>query len=182
MLQQAQAFQKQQADIDRRLLIVTQSETSDDAVHKFDASMEKLRRLEIAQGYVDLLTEVDRLGYVHRISSNRLNHWEFHHSTEARNNFRASPQAALQPYLRLQRLANALKQAQPAAEDAAPHLVDHVENSTSNIWKQMKDAFASDFEKTLAKIKWPTKDVSLAGTLEKEWIAEVKKLLELQDP
>ena len=42
---------------------MTQSETSDDAIKKFDASMEKLRRLDVAKGYVDLLKEVDRLRY-----------------------------------------------------------------------------------------------------------------------
>ena len=56
-------FHQQQKNIDRRLLIVTQSETSDDAVKKFDASMEKLRRLEVAKYYVDLLAHVDHLRY-----------------------------------------------------------------------------------------------------------------------
>lgn len=63
LLQHAETFRKKQVDIDRRLLIVTQSETSDDAVEKFDASMEKLRQLDVAKGYVDLLKEVDRLRY-----------------------------------------------------------------------------------------------------------------------
>ena len=40
---------------------MTQSETSDDAVKKFDHSMGKLRRLDVAKGYADLLNEVDRL-------------------------------------------------------------------------------------------------------------------------
>ena len=60
--QEAQLFKKQQADIDRRLLIVTRSDTSDDAVRKFDASMEKLRRLDVAKGYMQVLAEVDTLG------------------------------------------------------------------------------------------------------------------------
>lgn len=55
-------FKKQQADIDRRLFILTRSETSDDAVRRFDASMEKLRRLDVAKGYMELLAEVDTLG------------------------------------------------------------------------------------------------------------------------
>lgn len=103
-------------------------------------------------------------------------------SIEARQHFRASPQAALQPYLSLRNLANALKQAQPAAEDAAPHLVDHVERTASTLWKQMKDAFALDFENTLARMKWPAKDVNLAGQLEREWAEGVGRLLELQEP
>lgn len=40
-------------------MIVTQSETSDDAVKRFEASMEGLRRLDIAAGYMELLKEVD---------------------------------------------------------------------------------------------------------------------------
>jgi len=42
-------------------LVVTQSETSDDAAQKFEASMARLRKLEVAAGYVELLTEVERL-------------------------------------------------------------------------------------------------------------------------
>ena len=42
-------------------MILTQSETSDDAVQKFDHSMESLRKLDIAQGYMELLTEVENL-------------------------------------------------------------------------------------------------------------------------
>ncbi|KAL8913273.1 MAG: hypothetical protein Q9172_007326 [Xanthocarpia lactea] len=164
LLQQARAFRKQQADIDRRLLIVTRSETSDDAVETFDADIRSLQQLDVATGYIELLSEVEDL------------------STEARRNFKSSPQAALQPYLRLQKLAIALKEAQPAAEDAAPHLVDHVEKTAQHLWKQMKDTFASDFEKILNRMKWPSKDITLAGSLEQEWIEGVEKLLELQEP
>ena len=56
-------FTRQQAAIDRRLLIVTQSETSDDAVQRFDASMENLRKLDVAKGYVSLLAKVEQLRY-----------------------------------------------------------------------------------------------------------------------
>ncbi|KAL9130908.1 MAG: hypothetical protein Q9217_001011 [Psora testacea] len=164
LLERAQAFQRQQSVVDRRLMIVTQSETSDDAVKKFESNMESLQRLDIAQGYMELLTEVEHL------------------SSDARANFRKSPQAALQPYLRLQHLVNALKEAQPAAEDAAPHLVDHVDRTCQILWRQMKDAFATDFETTLKKMKWPGKDVTLEGPLEQEWVDGVTKLLDLQEP
>ena len=93
-----------------------------------------------------------------------------------------SPQAALKPYTRLQDLAAGLKEAQPAAEDAAPHLVDHVDATARMLWTQMKNAFTGEFEKTLKLIKWPGKDVTLAGNLEKEWVAGVEKLLDLQEP
>ena len=143
---------------------MTRSETSDDAVQTFDSSMENLRKLDVAQGYVELLTEVENL------------------SSEARLNFRKSPQAALQPYLRLQNLVNALKEAQPAAEDAAPHLIDHVDETARTLWKQMTDAFASDYEATLKKMGWPRADINMDESLEREWNEGVRKLLELQEP
>lgn len=61
MRQQIASFNRQQADIDRRLMIVTRSETSDDAVKLFEVSMEKLRRLDIATGYMEVLKDVDGL-------------------------------------------------------------------------------------------------------------------------
>ena len=54
-------FNKQQQNIDRRLMVITRSETSDEAVQKFDVSMSKLRRLDVAKSYVDLLLEIERL-------------------------------------------------------------------------------------------------------------------------
>ncbi|MCJ1477058.1 hypothetical protein MMC13_005729 [Lambiella insularis] len=162
--QKVDHFNKQQTTIDKRLLIVTQSETSDDAVQKFDSSMGRLRRFNVAKSYVELLDTVERL------------------SAEARRHFRVSPQAALQPYLQLQLLASALKKAQPAAEDAAPHLVDHVEKAVQTLWQQMKYAFAADFEDTLAKFKWPDKDTRFTGQVLDQWTAGVERLLELQEP
>lgn len=103
-------------------------------------------------------------------------------SFEARQNFKNSPQAALQPYIRLQGIATAIKAAQPAAEGAAPHLVDHVEGVAKTLWKQMKDAFARDFEITLTKMKWPGKDITIAGNLGQAWSEGVEKLLDLQEP
>lgn len=46
----------------------------------------------------------------------------------------------------------------------------------------MKDAFAREFEKTLTKMKWPGKEVTLSGILEQEWASGVEKLLDLQEP
>ncbi len=61
LLKQADEFESLHADVDRRLLILTQSETSDDAIRKFDSSMEHLQRLEVARGYFQLLMKVDSL-------------------------------------------------------------------------------------------------------------------------
>ena len=50
-------------------MIVTQSETSDDAVRKFDSSMESLRKLDVAQGYMELLTEVESLRSINSLKA-----------------------------------------------------------------------------------------------------------------
>ncbi|KAI9785874.1 MAG: hypothetical protein M1816_008201 [Peltula sp. TS41687] len=164
LLQRAEAFRQKQADIDRRLLKITHSETSDQAVQLLDASMKKLQNLDIAVGYVELLQEVENL------------------STQARQQIKTSPEAALKPYIRLQHISKALKQLQPAAEGAAPHLVDHVDNASGTLWKQMKDTLSVQFEQTLARMKWPSKEAKFENGLLAEWEAGVEKLLLLQDP
>lgn len=88
----------------------------------------------------------------------------------------------MQPFLKLQNLAARLREAQPAAEDAAPHLVDHVHKTTQTLWEQMKDNFASEFEKTLREMKWPGKDMNFTRDLERDWKIGVEKLLDLQGP
>lgn len=57
----AAAFEKQQADIDRRLLIITQSDTADDAVERFEPAIAHLGKLEVADQYVRMLKEVNGL-------------------------------------------------------------------------------------------------------------------------
>ncbi len=75
-----------------------------------------------------------------------------------------------------------MKAAQPAADGAAPHLVDYVETSATTLWRQMKDTFGGEFEKVLARMPWPGKDVRLDATLRQEWRDGVVKLLDLQGP
>lgn len=59
--QQAGAFRASQADIDRRLMVITASDTSDEAVPRFEAVLNTLQRLDVASAYVDLLRDVDVL-------------------------------------------------------------------------------------------------------------------------
>jgi chromosome segregation ATPase len=61
--QRANAFRHEQADIDRRLMVITASETSDDAVPRFEQVLDALHRLDVASSYVELLAEVDMLRY-----------------------------------------------------------------------------------------------------------------------
>lgn len=58
---QAERFTQSQRDIDRRLRIITESDASDDAVDRFEVSMARLRKLDIADGYVRQLQDVDKL-------------------------------------------------------------------------------------------------------------------------
>lgn len=84
--------------------------------------------------------------------------------------------------MELQNLATALKAAQPAAEGAAPQLIYHVEQTAQTLWNNMKSAFASVFEMTLEKMKWPGKDLTLTSNLRQEWSTGVENLLQLQNP
>ncbi|KAL9020548.1 MAG: hypothetical protein Q9185_002226 [Variospora sp. 1 TL-2023] len=164
LMEQAQAFKRQQADVDRRLLIVTQSETSDDAIEQFDADIRSLQDLEVATNYVELLAHVEHL------------------RSGARRSFNSSPQAALQPYHRLQKFATTLREAQPAAEGAAPHLVDHVHQTALSLWRQLKNILTTELEKLWTEMKWPGKNVTLAGKLKSQWTDGVERLLDLQEP
>ncbi|OCL09950.1 hypothetical protein AOQ84DRAFT_254038, partial [Glonium stellatum] len=160
--EQVRQFNKDQEDIDRRLLIVTSSETSDEAVQRFESSMDKLRRLDIASGYMELLKEVDTL------------------SKGAQSQLKKSNEAALQPYKELQTLVSRMIPLQDAAEGAAPHLLDHIVKTTQNLRRQIKDAFSADLEAILKKISWPKADVVFPNNLQDKWDVSVGKLLDLQ--
>jgi hypothetical protein len=69
VLRDAQDYETAQADIGARLLDVTHSEAADDAVERFEASMARLRNIDLATGYVEMLLEVDRLRFVDNLSS-----------------------------------------------------------------------------------------------------------------
>ena len=60
----AEEFQRQQADIDDRMMRLTSTNTSDNAIKKFEGSMDKLNRLEFATHYLDLLQQAGKLRYV----------------------------------------------------------------------------------------------------------------------
>ena len=63
LLYKAEDYQRQQNDIDQRLLVITRSTTSDDAAVVFSKSVEGLQRLDVATAYIKMLHEVDRLRY-----------------------------------------------------------------------------------------------------------------------
>ena len=63
LTERTETFRHEQADIDRRLMALTASETSDDAVPRFEHVLDTLHRLDVASGYMQLLADVDALRY-----------------------------------------------------------------------------------------------------------------------
>jgi hypothetical protein len=160
VLQQVQSFQAQQESIDMRLKIVTASDAPDEAVQRFRGPMEKLRRLELAKSYVELLKEVDDL------------------TAEARKSLPLDPKEALKPYARLKQLSISLSSLQGPAEGAAGHLVTYVDKRVSSLWEEMKKIMCDEFETVLKRTHWPAS----AETCTKEWSDCFEKLLDLQTP
>ncbi|OQO08184.1 hypothetical protein B0A48_06978 [Cryoendolithus antarcticus] len=160
----AHAFQKEQANIDIRLLVVTQSETSDEAAEKFQESTNRLGKLEVAAGYVELLGEVDKL------------------SSECVTQLGKSDEAALEPYRKLQKLTFALQPLHQSAEGAAPHLLDHVSGAAQKLRTAIQQHFSDDLEKTMKKMQWPKATSMVPMALQNEWEKNVHRLLDLQRP
>ncbi|KAF2024688.1 hypothetical protein EK21DRAFT_78124 [Setomelanomma holmii] len=163
----AHAFRRQQADIDQRLLVITASDTSEEAVPRFEASLDQLHRLDVASGYVALLSEVDAL----RQSSK-----------QAQTQLSTSSEAALAPYKQLRSLTTRLASLRDEAEGAAPQLLHHVNTITNSLRTKILDAFSSDLERVLKKIHWPTPKANMPGPLQEEWETATGKLLDLQMP
>lgn len=101
-------------------MVITSSDDPEEATDRLKGPLEKLRRVELATMYVELLKEVEEL------------------TVEARKHLPGNPKEALIPYTRLKELANMLRQLQEPAEGAAVHLVQHVENTSTSLWVQMK--------------------------------------------
>ncbi len=160
VLQQVQNFRTQQESIDKRLKIVTASDAPDEAVQRFKGPMEKLRRLELARAYVELLKEVDDL------------------IAKARDHLPNDPKEALKPYTRLKAISLALRSLQEPAEGAASHIVTHVDERVSSLWKEMKKIMSDEFEAVLKKTHWP----ATTEKRTKEWSDCFEKLLDLQAP
>lgn len=167
LLAEANAFQAAQAGIDRRLLATTSAVTAAEAAEQFETTVEKLRRLDVARGYVDLLRRVQEL------------------SEEARRCVDAgNPEAALLPYTQLQELVEGLKTRNEASEEAAVHLVHYVDTATGELWKSMRERLAKGLDEVLAKVKWPRENVEeeMKGRVEVEFRVVFEKLLVLQGP
>lgn len=107
---------------------------------------------------------------------------EIDYSKDALKNIGSAPHLALKPYAQLRNIALSLKDAQPRAEGAAPHLVDYIERLASALREQMKRDFSGRLQKKLEQMKWPSKDLRLPDDLMTQWRSDVELLLDLQIP
>ncbi|KAF7565486.1 RINT-1 family protein [Pyrenophora tritici-repentis] len=162
--QQADRFWQDQTDIDRRLLVLTASDTSDKAVENFQEVLDTLQRLDVANEYVELLAQVDAL------------------DKQAHAQLQTSNEAALEPYKQLRALHTRLLNLQDDAEGAGIHLLNHIGNITQALRTTILDAFSADLDRTLKKIHWPTPKATIPDHLREEWETAVIKLLDLQLP
>ncbi|KAF8437405.1 TIP-1 family-domain-containing protein [Terfezia claveryi] len=162
LLNQAQLFQQEQIDIDQRLQAIAASEETKDAARQIQASMDKLQRLEVAKGYVELIQLVHNL------------------SEEAWKQIDTNPKAALVPYKKLQHLYKNLKARHEETEEAAVHLVYHVERTTSELWDSMKEKLSGEFQAILTRMGWPL--TTLDVTQDPAFEVGFCKLLDLQEP
>src|ERR1700712_2380316 len=126
MLEQTNEFERQHENVQKRLMIVTSSETPEEATRRLKRPLEKLRKVQLAQAYVELLNEVETL------------------KNDARSHLPANPKEALKSYTQLKQLAISLEQLQEPAEGAAVHLVNYVQKTSSGLWTEMKQIMSAE--------------------------------------
>lgn len=160
--QRIQDFQELQNSIDVRVKIAAASDAPNQAIARLQAPMRKLRTVELAQKYLSLVQEVEEL------------------RKQARSHLPQSPKAALEPYAKLKQLAVKLTELSAQADDAAVHLVNHVEAVTETLWDEMKKTMSAELENVLSKRGWPMVDPGLE--MDDEWLHCVEKLIDLQIP
>ncbi|KAI8943942.1 RINT-1 family protein [Xylaria longipes] len=163
LAQSISEFRALQQSIDARLKIVANSTAPDEAIRRLEGPMKQLHRVDLAYQYVSLLQDVENM---------RL---------EARSHLPHSPKAALEPYARLKQLCLRLQELQGPADGAATHLVEHVDNTTENLWKEMKGIMSEEMEAVLKSRNWPH-GVDTNSEMDSEWLQCFEKLVDLQVP
>ena len=72
--------------------------------------------------------------------------------------------------------------AQPAAEGAAPHLVDYFQNETTQLYQNLRHDLEADFEKSLTASHWPKKELQVSEYVLDRLTLYADALLDLQEP
>ena len=141
-------------------MLVTSSDNVDEATKRLNAPMDKLRKVDLAKQYVELLKDVNDL------------------VSTTRSYLPSNPKEALKPYDRLKSLSITLREKQENAEGAGVHLVNHIDQTTTRLWAEMKKIMADEFQVELTALKWPSE----MGAPSKVWRDCFEKLLDLQYP
>ncbi|EWC45231.1 hypothetical protein DRE_05958 [Drechslerella stenobrocha 248] len=135
-------YLQRQTEVDSRLERIQTSRTVSDVVSSYRRSVDRLKQLEIAKGYITILQAVNIL------------------KEQTQSVIATDPRAALVPYYQLQQISAQLCQKHEVAEGAAVHLVEYVGQATTQLWDDMKDRLSKQFQTTLDSIGWPTQDLS----------------------
>ncbi|PNY29804.1 RAD50-interacting protein 1 [Tolypocladium capitatum] len=152
-------FNKLQESIDMRVKVAAASDAPSEAIARLQKPIKLLQAVDMAQKYLNLLQDVERL------------------RAEARSHLPGSPKAALEPYTRLKEMAIRLRSVQGSEE---LHLVDHVKGVTESLWGEMERTMSAELDAVLDKRHWPRVDPQ--SEMDEEWVACVEKLLDLQMP
>jgi hypothetical protein len=159
LLAQIDDFQKLQESIDIRVKIAADSDAPNRAIARLQKPMQKLQAVDLAQKYLALLQDVEKL------------------RQEARSHLPGSPKAALEPYTKLKEIALRMRS---LSENEGLHLIDYVEKVVESLWDEMKQTMSAELEAVLNKRDWPKVDPS--SEMDDEWIASIEKLIDLQMP
>ncbi|KPI37559.1 RAD50-interacting protein 1 [Cyphellophora attinorum] len=161
--EQAINFQKEQADLDRRLQEISYSSTTEEAVQAFDSRLVKLRRLELATNYLELLKVLDQLhGDVTNFES-------------------AQPVSAVKSYTRLREVSAALNVAQEEAEGSGAQIVARAEVAVQEARSSLRANLTKSFTSILDKMKWPQKEMNFLGGVLASWSNSASLLLDVQE-
>ncbi|KJZ76781.1 hypothetical protein HIM_03658 [Hirsutella minnesotensis 3608] len=154
-----QTFHELQDSIDVRVKVAAASNAPSEAIARLQQPLKKLEAANLAQKYLVLVQDVERL------------------RAEARAHLPANPTSALEPYARLKGLAMKLKSVEGCD---GLHIIHHVEKVTDALWSEMKATMSAELEAVLSKRRWPRVDPQ--SQMDDEWIMCFEKLLDLQFP
>ncbi|POS83830.1 hypothetical protein EPUL_002759 [Erysiphe pulchra] len=158
MLKRANEFEKHHKSVQRSLIAINASETPELALHRLKLPMDKLKKVEIAHGYIEFLNDIEYL------------------KNHAKRNLPSNYNLALESYGKITKISSLLQSFQDSNEEATLNLNLHVQKTAVNLWAEMKKIMCDDFEVLLKRSSWP----NISCTFSKECNEGFKRLLEFQ--